>query len=318
MKKTTIATLLAALLLTGCAGRESLFAPSSTTASVPESSQPQTTEVIRPTAEAAHTAVAETDDTRLAVNFIRDFYEMLVYCDESALDLDEYFNDGELKQQMAQFKGALSEKTEWLDKECFDIDYIAAVSNKAADGVNLITVEYAYNFRYPNTPYDPETPDKGWSGAGLRAPLAVKDGKIVNLAVDDLFEPLAADENIPEVQIVLSHITNAQNGSFELDGIVYEQEDGVCALVIADGGFVSVLDQNNVGDELASAVESVYELECLGNTGQLEVGDTAFEDAIIYRSGEKLLLVGEVAAPEDFDKEQGRYCSAFLFASTDI
>lgn len=281
------------------------------------------TEVIRPVTEASLPAVEATNDTRIAVDFIRDFYETLVYHDEGALDLDKYFDEGELKERMGECKKTLLEKTEPYEKDYFALDYVTAVSDKASNGFHLITVDYSYHFRYSVNLYDPEKPDEGWSGAGMRAPFVIRDGKIVNFAVGDLFEPLPADENVPEAQIILSHITAVQNGSFELDGVTYERESGICELVIEDGGFIrlvtheGVSDSDNYGgetDELISAVGDIFTLECLGNTGWIEAGDIVFDDAMIYQFGEKLLVVGEIAPPDDFDMDLGRYCNALLFA----
>ncbi|MDE6030043.1 MAG: hypothetical protein K2G32_00285 [Oscillospiraceae bacterium] len=270
--------------------------------------------------------VEETDNTRLAVDFIFDFYETLVSQNESALDLDKYFSEGELKEQMAKCKETLLEKKELYKKDYFAFDYVAAVSDKVTDGVHLITVDYAYHFRYSDHPYDPQDPDEGRSGAGMRAPFAIKDGKIVNLAIDDLFDPLPADENVPEVQVILSHITAARNGAFDLDGITYESDTDRCNIIIEDGGFIKLLTPEGAvsidelegeTDELTAAVKEIYTLEAIGNTGRLEAGDITFTDAKIYRFGEKLLLVGAVTPPTDFDTDSGTYCAALLFAPDD-
>ncbi len=282
-------------------------------------------EVIRPLTEATLPAVEETDDTRLAVDFIHDFYETLVSHNENALDLNKYFNNGELKEQMTKCKETLLEKKELYEKDYFALDYAAAVSDKVTDGVHLITVDYAYHFRYSDHPYDPQNPDEGWSGAGMRAPFAIKDGKIVNLEVSDIFKALPADEDVPEVQIILSHITAPKNGSFELDGVTYQQTGSGRNVVIEDGGFVKLFTSDGLidpnaydgqSDELIDSLRNIFSLKNIGNTGRLEVGDIVFDDARIYQSGENMLVIGEVDPSYDFDMDLGRYCNALLFSPT--
>lgn len=242
--------------------------------------------VIRPLKETVCSAVDENDETRLAVDFIRDLYETRIFHDETALDLDKYFDEGELREQMSDCRKALSESDAPLEKEYFDFDYVTAVSDKVTDnGVHLITVDYSYSFRYPNYPYDPENPDEGWSGSGFRAPFAVRDGKILNLAVDNIFEALPSDESTPEVQIVLSHISAVRDGQFELDGVTYRREDGELELVIDDAAFIklitpdgpiNVFDYDGGADELTDAVRNIGALICLGNTGRFETDGVPF------------------------------------------
>lgn len=277
------------------------------------------TENIRPATEAILPAVETTDNTQLAVDFICDFYEMLACRDESVLNLDKYFDEGKLKERMGECKRTLLEKPERYEKDSFSLDYVTAISDKTSNGVHHITVDYSYHFRYLHKPYNP---NEGQSGAGMRAPFAIKDGKIVNLAVGELFEPLPANENVPEVQIILSHITDVRNGLFELDGVAYRMENSRCDLVIEDGGFIKLVagemmngtdDYEENTNELIGAVEDIFALECLGNTGRLEAGDIVFDDAMIYQFGEKLLVMGEVTPPDDFDRDLGKYCNALLF-----
>jgi len=281
------------------------------------------TDIIRPVTEAPLPAVRETDDTRLAVDFIRDFYKMLINRDESALDLDKYFNEGELKERMARCKEQLL-KDDMLEKDYFAFDYVIPVSNKATDEANMITVDYSYHFRYSNEPYDPENPNDGWSGSGMRAPFAIKDGKIVNLAVEGHFKPLPADENIPDVQIIISHITAVENGSFELDGIVFKKENSERDIVIEDGAFIKLVtpdglidpnDYDGEPDELIAALKNIFELKNLGNTGRLEVDEVVFDDATIYQLGEKLLVVGKMSTSDDVDTTVTTYCKAMIFSS---
>lgn len=270
---------------------------------------------------AAVPVVEETENTCLAVDFIHDFYETLAFHDENALDLDKYFDEGELKERMAECKKTLLNKTTFSEKECFAIDYAEAVSDKAADGVHFITVAYTYNYRLSSAPYDPENPEEGWSGSGMGAPFAIKDGKIINLAIDDLFDPLPSDVNVPEVQVITSHITAARNGAFELDGITYESDTDRCSIIIEDGGFIKLLtpegriepdDYNGAQNEAVDAVKEFFSLENLGNTGRLEAGDITITDATVYRFGEKLLLLAHT--PTDPEIDQGGYCTALLFA----
>lgn len=286
-----------------------------------EQSEP---EVVRPSLKddmvVSVPVVEETADTRLAVDFIYDFYDTLAFHDESALDLDKYFGDGELKEQMAECKKSLLNKTTFYEKENFAIDYAAAVSDKTMDGVHHITVAYAYQYRQPSEEQDGEN----WSGSGMGAPFAIKDGKIVNLAVDEFFAPLPSDGNVPEVQVVTSHITAVRSDTFELDGVTYAPDTDRCDIVIEDGGFIKLLtpeglmepvDYKGEPNQAVEAVKEIFTLENLGNTGRIEAGGVTYDDAVLYRFGEKLLLVGDTTPPTGFDNGLGSYHTALIFAS---
>lgn len=285
-----------------------------------EQSEP---EVVRPSLKddmvVSVPVVEETADTRLAVDFIYDFYDTLAFHDESALDLDKYFGDGELKEQMAECKKSLLNKTTFYEKENFAIDYAAAVSDKTMDGVHHITVAYAYQYRQPSEEQDGEN----WSGSGMGAPFAIKNGKIVNLAVDEFFAPLPSDENVPEVQVVTSHITAVRSDTFELDGVTYAPYTDRCDIVIEDGGFIKLLtpeglmepvDYKGEMNQAVEAVKEIFTLGNLGNTGRIEVGGVTYDDAVLYRFGEKLLLVGDITPPTGFDNGLGSYHTALIFA----
>lgn len=281
-------------------------------------------EVVRPSLKddmvVSLPVVEETADTRLAVDFIYDFYDTLAYHDESALDLDKYFGDGELKDQMAECKKSLLNKTTFFEKDNFAIDYAAAVSDKTMDGVHHITVAYAYQYCQPSEEQDGEN----WSGSGMGAPFAIKDGKIVNLAVDEFFAPLPSDGNVPEVQVVTSHITAVRSDTFELDGVTYAPDTDRCDIVIEDGGFIKLLtpeglmepvDYKGEPNQAVEAVKEIFTLENLGNTGRIEAGGVTYDDAVLYRFGEKLLLVGDTTPPTGFDNGLGSYHTALIFAS---
>lgn len=281
-------------------------------------------EVVRPSLKddmvVSLPVVEETADTRLAVDFIYDFYDTLAFHDESALDLDKYFGDGELKEQMAECKKSLLNKTTFYEKENFAIDYAAAVSDKTMDGVHHITVAYAYQYCQPSEEQDGEN----WSGSGMGAPFAIKDGKIVNLAVDEFFAPLPSDGNVPEVQVVTSHITAVRSDTFELDGVTYAPDTDRCDIVIEDGGFIKLLtpeglmepvDYKGEPNQAVEAVKEIFTLENLGNTGRIEAGGVTYDDAVLYRFGEKLLLVGDTTPPTGFDNGLGSYHTALIFAS---
>lgn len=322
----TILAAAVALSLCGCA--QSISEPAQnehgTLEAMRLSDEQSEPEVVRPSLKdslvASVPVVEETADTRLAVDFIYDFYDTLAYHDESALDLDKYFGDGELKEQMAECKKSLLNKTTFYEKDNFAIDYAAAVSDKTMDGVHHITVAYAYQYCQPSEEQD----GKNWSGSGMGAPFAIKDGKIVNLAVDEFFSPLPSDENIPEVQVVTSHITAVRSEAFELDGVTYAPDTDRCDIVIEDGGFIKLLtpeglmepvDYKGEPNQAVEAVKEIFTLENLGNTGRIEAGGVTYDDAVLYRFGEKLLLVGDTTPPTGFDNGLGSYHTALIFAS---
>lgn len=277
-------------------------------------------DIIRPVTQPPLSSVKETDDTQLAVVFIRDFYETLINHDENALLLDKYFNAGELKDRMAECKKEMLLDNTSTKKENFAFDYVVPVSDRVVDGVHLITVNYAYHFRYSGDTYDPANPDEGWSGAGMSAPFAIRGGKIVNLEIGEHFKALPSDENTPEVQIIMSDITAAQNGTVELGGKVFKKTNLQRDIVIDESAFIKPVtpngpvdlnDYNGEIDEVITALKNLSELKNLGNTGKLEVDEVAFNDATIYQLGDKLLVVGEMPSSDSTDMT---YFKAMIFA----
>ncbi|MCM1299371.1 MAG: hypothetical protein NC203_04905 [Firmicutes bacterium] len=324
MKKHTAPALIAAisLLLCGCGqipeiGRESEAGITEETGVQTDQSHSDSN-IKRPAAEAPFAAVKESIHTRTAVDFIYDFYATLATHDDSILLLNKYFDDGGLKNRMGECKERLLKNNDFFDKHNFDIDYAAAISDKETeDGVHYITVAYSYNYRHE--PYDPTAPEEGWSGSGMMAPFAVKGGKIVNFAVDGFFEALPPGGNIPEVQIVTSHITKVfTNGNslrlFELDGVGYEHipdsksydcvmEDGGFLKLVTSEGEISLGDYSGESDGVIEALKSIYisgSSECIGNTGAIHVDGFSFYDAKLYTAEENnLLLMGTETEAEN-------------------
>lgn len=275
-------------------------------------------EIIRPLIQPSLDSVTETAETQLAVDFICDFYKMLIDQNSDALDLDKYFNDGELKNRMAECKKEILSNNTNITKEHFAFDYVIPVSDRAEDGVHLITVDYSYQFRYSGETYNPENPDDGWSASGMRAPFAIKDGKIINLEIEGYFEQLPTDEDTPEVQIILSKITAAKDGIIELDGKTFEITNSQREIVIDESAFIylvtpngliNVNDYNGETDDVITALKNISELENLGNTGKFKADGVIFNDAAIYKTDDNLLLV-EIPSSDGTDTA---YRKAMIF-----
>lgn len=284
----------------------------------PSKSEPET-ELIRPLIQPSHASVKETDDTKLAVDFISDFYKMLINHNEDALNLHKYFNDGELKNRMAECKKEILSNNTNVKKEHFAFDYVIPISDRVVDGVHLITVGYSYQFRYSGDTYNSANPEDGWSGSGMRAPFAIKDGKIINLEIEGYFKQLPVDENTPEVQIILSKITASQDGIIELEGRTFEItnsqreiaiDESTFIYLVTPNGLINLNDYNGEADDIITALKNISELQNLGNTGKIKADGVVFSDATIYKTGDNLLVVGE------FPSSNGTgttYCKAMIF-----
>lgn len=146
----------------------------------------------------------KTPETELAENFTRDYLAFhQKHNEETAIDLDKYFDEGNLKEYMGLMTELNIKKPKFwsrcYNKPQFIINELNTISHEEKNGVHEVYVYY-YVSIYETDVYDPNDPEKkgDWGGYGRTAAFQIKDGKIVNFDMEDV----VYDEN-GKGQIVL-------------------------------------------------------------------------------------------------------------------
>lgn len=146
----------------------------------------------------------KTPETELAENFTRDYLAFhQKHNEEAAIDLDKYFDEGNLKEYMGLMTELNIKKPKFwsrcYNKPQFIINELNTISHEEKNGVHEVYVYYSVSI-YETDVYDPNDPEKkgDWGGYGRTAAFQIKDGKIVNFDMEDV----VYDEN-GKGQIVL-------------------------------------------------------------------------------------------------------------------
>lgn len=146
----------------------------------------------------------KTPETELAESFVYDYLAFhQKHNEETAIDLDKYFAEGNLKE----FMGLMTELnikrprywSSCYNKSPFIINELNTISHEEKNGVHEVYVYYSVSM-YETDIYDPDNPEKNedWSGYGRTAAFQIEDGKIINFDMEDV----VFDEN-GEGRIVL-------------------------------------------------------------------------------------------------------------------